>query len=42
MATALIGSSAVIAVAALVFGVLRLAGLDRRPRVSAKGGQSRS
>jgi membrane-anchored mycosin MYCP len=40
MATALIGSSAVIAVAALVFAVLRLAGLDRRPRIGAKGGRS--
>ncbi|OMC13521.1 type VII secretion-associated serine protease mycosin [Mycobacterium sp. SP-6446] len=36
MATALIGSSAVIALAALVFGVLRLAGHDRRPRRGAE------
>jgi len=44
MATALIGSSAVIAVSVLVFGMLRLAGLDgrvRRPSTSAKGGPGR-
>jgi membrane-anchored mycosin MYCP len=40
MATALIGSSALIAVVGLVFGVLRLANLDRRPRTGAKGGRS--
>jgi membrane-anchored mycosin MYCP len=37
MATALIGSLAVIAAVALVFGVLRLAGVDRRPRMGVKG-----
>jgi membrane-anchored mycosin MYCP len=41
MSAALIGSSAVIAVAALVLGLLRLAGHDRRPRLGAKGGRSR-
>lgn len=38
MATALIGSLALIVVAALAFGVLRLAGYDRRPRPGIKGG----
>jgi membrane-anchored mycosin MYCP len=38
MATAVIGSSAIIAVATLALGVLRLAGYDRRPRPGAKGG----
>lgn len=38
MATALMGSAAAIAVAALVLGVLRMAGHDRRPRAGAKGG----
>lgn len=41
MTTALIGSSAVIAAVALVLGVLRLAGIDRRPRTGANGGRSR-
>jgi len=41
MATALIGSLAVIVVAALVLGVLRLAGYDRRPG-SREGGPRRS
>jgi membrane-anchored mycosin MYCP len=41
MATALIGSSALIAVVTLVFGVLRLANLDRRPGMGVKGGRSR-
>jgi membrane-anchored mycosin MYCP len=41
MATALIGSLSVMAAAALLFGVLRLAGYDRRARLDVKGGQSR-
>lgn len=41
MATALIGSVVLIAVAALGFGVLRLAGRDRRPGPDAKRGRSR-
>lgn len=40
MATALIGSSAVIVVVVLAFGVLRLAGIDRRPGTNARGGRS--
>jgi membrane-anchored mycosin MYCP len=40
MATALIGSSIVIAVVVLLFGVLRLAGVDRRPGTGAKGGRN--
>jgi membrane-anchored mycosin MYCP len=37
MATALIGSTVVIMVVVLMFGVLRLAGIDRRPVMGAKG-----
>jgi type VII secretion-associated serine protease mycosin len=37
MATALIGSTVVIMVVVLMFGVLRLAGVDRRPGMGAKG-----
>jgi membrane-anchored mycosin MYCP len=40
MATALIGSSVVIVVVGMVFGVLRLAGIERRPRTGAKGRRS--
>jgi type VII secretion-associated serine protease mycosin len=40
MATALIGAAAVMVVVAMVFGVLRLAGMDRRPRTDARGGRS--
>jgi membrane-anchored mycosin MYCP len=40
MATALIGSLAVIAMAALLFGVLRLAGRDHPPRTGPRGGRS--
>jgi membrane-anchored mycosin MYCP len=37
MATALVGSLVVIAVVGLIFGVLRLAGIDRRPGREATG-----
>jgi membrane-anchored mycosin MYCP len=40
-ATALIGSLSMIVVAALVIGVLRLAGYDHRPPLAAKGGRTR-